>query len=136
MIKPACSVCLLLHFLQQNIKTCEQLTRNVKKKRAAEKQENFPSLNLSLSLSLSLCVAHCKSVCLQAVTLSFCHEHSFLTLLCKSPTIVSDSKRKRLDPHTHTHKKRGRISTVGDQTTLLHQLGKNHRIDDQEKQQQ
>jgi hypothetical protein len=53
MIKPACSVCLLLHLLQQNIKTCEQLMRNGKKKRAAEKQKKF----------LSLSLAHCKSVC-------------------------------------------------------------------------
>lgn len=54
---------------------------------------------IPLSLSGAL------QVCLQAVTLSFCHYHSFLTLLCKSPTIVSDCKRKRLDPHTHTHTK-------------------------------
>ncbi len=63
MIKPACSVCLLLHLLQQNIKTCEQLMR------MARRSVQQKSKKILLSLSL----AHCKSVCLQAVTLSFYH---------------------------------------------------------------
>jgi hypothetical protein len=52
MIKPACSVCLLLHLLQQNIKTCEQLMRNAKKKRAEEKKK-IPLLSLSVQVCLS-----------------------------------------------------------------------------------
>jgi hypothetical protein len=101
MIKPACSVCLLLHFLQQNIKTCEQLTRNVKKKRAAEKQENFPSLNLSLSLSLwrTASLSVCKPWLFLSVTNTLFWPYS-ANLQQLYPTVKGNVW---IHTHTHTH---------------------------------
>jgi hypothetical protein len=38
------------------------------------------------------------------VTLSFCHQHSFLTLLCKSPHLYPTVKENVwIHTHTHTH---------------------------------